>query len=109
MRKGHIKLQWPENSIKQGYDKKITNKIQFTENPFIKPLETKKKYSEKQFWKIGEIENASRIKNEKHVDIKIGHLDGEYALKKKTREDGCFAGTKNFEYGPSKTSTQIIF
>jgi len=90
-----LKLRWNEDLNKQSYDKsKLTLKVS-TSEPFIKRIK-EKAYNESDavFKKVGENENASRIKKEKSMDLKIGHANDYYTYTKKGREDGFHGNRK---------------
>ncbi len=96
----HVKLKWHEDEAKQSYDqKRLTSKIGFTQEPFIKAIHVKSAMeSVTTFYpKIGEDPNATRLKKPKMYDLKIGHPDSKYQFTKKERDDGFLANRKAIE------------
>lgn len=95
----HVKLKWEEDTNKQHYDmKRLTSKIGFTSEPYIKALHVKSEMKNDTFYsKIGEDLNATRLKKPKIFDLKIGHPDSQYNFSKKDRNDGFLANRKCIE------------
>lgn len=92
----HIKLRWDEQPEKQSYDKThLSWKIGKEGEPYIKKIKTQASWDPKiAYKKIGEDGDASRLKKEKAIDLKIGHPNDQYNYTKKARDDGFLANRK---------------
>lgn len=106
----HVQLKWEEEPEKQAYDKaRLTWKIG-NGKPVIKKLEAKAAFDPMiAYKKIGEYDDAQRIKQDKSLDIKIGHPNNEYVYaKKKQREDGFLANRKEITGEAYQRSTFFV-
>jgi len=74
----------------------LTWKIGNAGEPVIKELNSKRAFDPLvAYKKVGELHDASRIKQEKAIDLKIGHPNDQYIVaKRRAREDGFYGNRK---------------
>jgi hypothetical protein len=107
----HVQLKWAETPEKQSYDRaRMTGKIGNAGEPVIKELNYRRGFDPLvAYKKVGELHDAPRIKQERSIDLKIGHPNDQYIVaKRKAREDGFYGNRKEITGDSYQTSTFFV-